>query len=346
MSKRDWQKGVLLLLISMFLLAGCMGKNVETPEQAVTRALGAVKNLDRETIRKYFLTEDLISNTENDIIEDQENLKLLLNKLEFKIVSSSKEENIAIVKTEVTNVSFESIFNEFIQQSMTMALTAAFTGQSEPSDEEMNKVFIDLLKKEDREMVTSVVDIKLLKKDSSWIIETDEALQSAVFGGMRSISAINDIPEAVAKQVLVAKKGQVVVIDDFCELSIDGIKFAKKIIPPNPSGYYSYYEAKDEGTTYIDLIITVKSLLTTGKRAEDFASVKIIYNDKYEYKSFSIIEERGGSDFTYTSITPIEPLKKGTLHFLATIPDEVVDGTEPIIAIITIDDKEIHYKIR
>lgn len=51
--------------------------------------------------------------------------------------------------------------------------------------------------------------------------------------------------------------------------------------------------------------ISIKSLLESGKSADEFASVTIKYDGKYEYNTFSTIEENGGADFSYTNITSI-----------------------------------------
>lgn len=145
---------------------------------------------------------------------------------------------------------------------------------------------------------------------------------------------------------MIIEKGQSILIDDYCEFIIVDTVFAKKILPPTPGSFYTYYEVKEVDTTYLDIIVDIKSLLTTGKTADEFATVKVIYNDKYEYSTFSTIEDGGGSDFTYTNITLIEPLKNGTLHFLAEVPESVASGTEPIKAIITIGKQEYKHNIR
>lgn len=142
------------------------------------------------------------------------------------------------------------------------------------------------------------------------------------------------------------ENGEMVVIDDFSEFTITDTKFAKKIEPPNPASFHTYYEAKEEGTTYLDTVITFKSLLTSGKSADEFASVEVTFDDKYEYRTFSIIEESGGSNFTFTNITSIEPLKNGTIHYLAEVPDEVESGTEPLTITVTINGKEYLHKVR
>ncbi len=147
-------------------------------------------------------------------------------------------------------------------------------------------------------------------------------------------------------EIISIDNGEMVVIEDFAEFTITNTVFSKRIDPPSPGSFYTYYEAKEEGTTYLDTVILIKSLLTSGKSSDEFASVKVIFNEKYEYKTFSTIEDKGGSDFTFTNITSIEPLKSGTLHFLAEVPEEVEKGEEPVSVIVTVKEKDYIYKVR
>ncbi|AJA42535.1 hypothetical protein phiCT453A_45 (endogenous virus) [Clostridium phage phiCT453A] len=141
-------------------------------------------------------------------------------------------------------------------------------------------------------------------------------------------------------------KGDLVKIDDYCEFKIINTKFAKKIVPPKPEGMHTYYEAEEAGTTYFDTTINIKSLLTSGKSADEFLSVKVIYDGKYEYNTFSTIEENGGSNFTYTNITSIEPLKNGILHFLAEVPEGVEKDNKTLEVIITANKQQFKLKIK
>lgn len=135
-------------------------------------------------------------------------------------------------------------------------------------------------------------------------------------------------------------------IDNYCEFTINSTKFGKKINPPKPNGAYTYYEVKEPGTTYLDTVISIKSLLTEGESADKFLTVKVIYDSKYEYETFSTIEQYGGADFTYTNITSIEPLKKGVVHFIAEIPEEVEKDKKPVAIVINTNNKELRYTLR
>lgn len=152
--------------------------------------------------------------------------------------------------------------------------------------------------------------------------------------------------EPEVEEVLAITKGNALVIDDYAEITINNNVFGKQISPPNPSSMYTYYKNEEEGEVYLDTSISVKSLLTTGQSSDEFVDVKIIYDEKYEYKTFSTIEDRGGEDFTFTNITSIEPLKTGTLHFLASVPEQVEKDGKPLKAIITVKGQTYEQIIR
>lgn len=152
--------------------------------------------------------------------------------------------------------------------------------------------------------------------------------------------------EPEVEEVLAITKGNALVIEDYAEITINNNVFGKQISPPNPSSMYTYYKNEEEGEVYLDTSISVKSLLTTGQSSDEFVDVKIIYDEKYEYKTFSTIEDRGGEDFTFTNITSIEPLKTGTLHFLASVPEQVEKDGKPLKAIITVKGQTYEQIIR
>lgn len=139
---------------------------------------------------------------------------------------------------------------------------------------------------------------------------------------------------------------EMITIADFAEFTVKGNTFGKVINPPNPGSFYTYYENKEIDQIYLDTTISIKSLLTSGKSSDEFASVKVIYDSKYEYSTFSSIEDAGGSDFTYTNITDIEPLQTGTLHYLASVPSSIESDSKPLKAIITINGTEYEQIIR
>lgn len=139
---------------------------------------------------------------------------------------------------------------------------------------------------------------------------------------------------------------EVLVLEDFAEITVKSNTFGKVINPPSPGSFYSYYENKEDDQIYLDTVISIKSLLTSAKSSDEFADVKIVYDNKYEYNSFSIIEDQGGADFTYTNITGIEPLQTGTIHFLSSVPVQVESDGKPLKAVITVNGETYEQIIR
>ncbi len=137
---------------------------------------------------------------------------------------------------------------------------------------------------------------------------------------------------------------QPVTIADVGELTFKKATFTDKVVPPKPTGFYTYYQVKTEGHTYLDIVVAYKNLEGSGKPANEVGRIIVLYDGKYEYTSFSTIEKQGGSDFTYTNITDIAPLTTGVLHFICEVPVEVRDSGKPIIA--TINISKHSYKLR
>lgn len=191
MSKKTCIIVVFALLLS--LMATACGNSGETPEKAVTNALNAVKNFDKDTAQKYFDYNELFSNnSETDELIGEEHARLVFGKLSFKVLSSSKEGDTATVKTEITNIDMADVMVEYFRQAMALALENAFIGDNTWSEEETNsqmeQILIDLLKRDDNKTKTSTVDIKLSKHDDNWKIDINEELRDAVFGGIISMT--------------------------------------------------------------------------------------------------------------------------------------------------------------
>lgn len=180
---------IAVMLLLAIVLTGC-GKG-ETPEQAVTSALNAIKNEDWETAEKYFTGEFSEEDLENS--EDEgEILNLLFRNLSFNIVSSSEDGDTATVKTELTNIDMNVLMKEYIREAMAIAMENALAGDDAKSDEEMEaeiqQLLTDLLEKEDNETVTTTIDINLTKQDNSWIIEADDEFLDALSGGFFTVA--------------------------------------------------------------------------------------------------------------------------------------------------------------
>lgn len=187
-------KKIIVLFLSVLLLfaiASCSSK--ETPEEVVDNGLTAIINLDLITMQKYFDSEDI--SEEDDIFgdgfEDQniENVELLVKNLEFEIISSSIDDDEAIVETKITNINMSIVMEEYITQAFILAMSSI--GEEEVDEDamqkEMEELFTELLSEEDVEMITIDVDIKLNDVDGNWKIDLNDELINALFGGFMDV---------------------------------------------------------------------------------------------------------------------------------------------------------------
>ena len=82
-----------------------------------------------------------------------------------------------------------------------------------------------------------------------------------------------------------------ITIDNFCEFNILSSSFSKNIEPTNPTGYYTYLEGKDETQKYFELTVNVKNLSTSAVKQDSLMSVKILYDNNYQYNCSLVTEK-------------------------------------------------------
>ena len=129
------------------------------------------------------------------------------------------------------------------------------------------------------------------------------------------------------------------------EFSVESAEISNEVTPPNPSGYYSYYEA-DSGMTYVNLCFKYKNTSENDVMADEILSANLKYAGKYDYKGFPVIEEDNRGDFTYANITSIAPLTTEYVHYLFEVPQEVSDSTESIVVSFVVDGNSYSYTVR
>jgi putative cell wall-binding protein len=174
----------------------------ESPEEAVSNAFDALKALDEATVDRYFSYEEFMDyDDENNTTPQQEELaqelaQLFLEKLHYKIVSSSINGDTATVKAEITNTDMGLIFEEYMDEVIQLAIENALLPEDQQlTDEEIEmqvaQILLDLMEREDNQTVTTTVDINLTRNNASWKITMDEKLQDAILGGF--LSALQDM---------------------------------------------------------------------------------------------------------------------------------------------------------
>lgn len=130
------------------------------------------------------------------------------------------------------------------------------------------------------------------------------------------------------------------------EITIKKSGFTQDVKPSNPGSYYTHYQVDNTDNTYFYLILEAKNISNLGLRADKVAKVKMIYDNKYEYNTFSTIEYKNGESFTYTNITDIDPLTSGKLYYLVEVPKAIGEDSKPVKCEITVNENQYIYNVR
>ena len=185
-----WVGGIVLLIVVLVIVTALLLLPA-TPEKTVEGMLNSLKNADFESVNKYVNYEEIVNESEmlQNSEMDEETQSLLFDKLAWKILNISKEENTASVEVEITNKDFDQIISNYTQE----ALRIAFSGESFTQEEQNNKLK-EQLKNEEIGTKTVTTTIQLVKQDNEWKIQADESLVNALLPGLQeAINSLNSI---------------------------------------------------------------------------------------------------------------------------------------------------------
>ena len=150
---------------------------------------------------------------------------------------------------------------------------------------------------------------------------------------------------ASAKDSGSIKKGDIIALKNIAEFSIDFVQITEDVMPPSPADFYSHYAA-DDGKAYVDVAFKFKSWAKNPVNADSIFKAKLIYDGKYEYNGFTIVETNNRGDFTYSNITNFSPLITEYIHYLFEVPVEVKEGQGSLIMEFSISGGDYSLKIR
>jgi len=185
---RRWILALLTFTLA-FAFTGCSG---ESPEQAVTNAIEAIKEMDQEELSKYIEYDELINTDDSTEMTEQEEeqAKSIFKNLEYEIKSSTEDGNTAVVNAEITNIDMGIVFSEMFMEMFSRAFEDAFSSDpmtEEESDEMMQELMTELMEKHKDNTVTNTVAIKLNKVDNQWKIDLDDEFQNALMGNLFNV---------------------------------------------------------------------------------------------------------------------------------------------------------------
>lgn len=195
------------------------------------------------------------------------------------------------------------------------------------------------------------LEVKESGKPLSFTLNVNGKSATTVAGGSGSgATLVMDDEHALEERIewksyTPLQAGTAVTIDGYAEIGIMKAELTTKVVPPKASGYYSYYEVKDSSKIYAHVAFSYKNLSTIGKDASEAMSPLLIYDNKYEYGAFSAVEDGGGSDFTYSNLTRIDPLSTESIHYMFEIPAEAKNSGKPIVVTLKLEGNSYYYEL-
>lgn len=187
-----WIGGVVLLVIALVLVMAFIVLP-SSPEKTVDGLFNSLKTGDFQAVNKYVTNlEELegINETDGDKIE-QEGKQLLFNKLEWKIVNLSKENNVAKVEVEITNKDFKTVMNNFMKKVVKVAMAGEAI-----SEEKQEQYLLEELKNDSIQTVTEKRELELEKQDGNWKVKVNEDVIMSLLPGLEdAISSIETMFE-------------------------------------------------------------------------------------------------------------------------------------------------------
>lgn len=201
---------------------------------------------------------------------------------------------------------------------------------------------VSSLKKDNTSLTSQVSELKKENSDLNQKIKTAQTSKPAETSTQTSqVSETSNYGSSVQNIYI----GNTVKGNGY-DLTLNNVSLTYKAVPDNPPSYYTYYEAK-VGKVYIKVDATIKNTSKVGISCDEIYSAKADYNNGFTYSGFCVADDYDG-DFTYASITRIDPLETLGVHCLIDCPEEVNTNTSaPLSVTITLNNDEKYvYTIR
>lgn len=177
---------LVMMMVMIFTLSACGGGN--DGENAVSKALDAVKSGDMEAASKYFGGVSLMG-TEVGVDmsdEEQDMMNLFFKHMDYKIISSEEKGDAIDVTVEIENNDMAFVFPELMTEIVGLALSGLDEGEMEAK---MIEILEELIDSDENEKVSKSVIVSVQKVEDEWTIDATDEFLDAMLGGMISATA-------------------------------------------------------------------------------------------------------------------------------------------------------------
>ena len=197
------KKNLIIPILIILIIIAIIGTIVfivtaNKPEKTVEEFFTRLKEGNIEEAKKYIdnyndLFEEEQEEQENteedfaDVLNNEENQKLLFTDIQTNIKEVKKEGNTAKIQVELTTKNFKTIMTNYINKIIQLSMSTVVGGENLTQEEINNAIkdyFIEELKNESIDKATTTQEITLNKKEGKWIIEANDNLRTLIYPGL------------------------------------------------------------------------------------------------------------------------------------------------------------------
>ena len=135
--------------------------------------------------------------------------------------------------------------------------------------------------------------------------------------------------------------------EGFGKLTVAKTSFTSSVEPTNKGSLYAVNDAKEQNRVYWDAEISFENLAADSVEATEVLDAVAIFDNKYEYSSFILVEQEGNSaDLLDGVMVTINPGTTEKMHYIFELPKELENSSRPLALVITCNSKDYYYKFR
>lgn len=194
-------KTILIVVLAIIVVAAIIGGGyfltIKLQEKSALKTVDgmftALKTGNEDEIKQYINIDDEENNEAEDttesVIDNEEMLKTVVQNLNYEVISTDTKLNSCTVKLNVSNKDFKTVFQNYIAQAFSLAISSAFGGMT---DEEMNakmeEYLIEQYNSESIGTITNELTLNMKKEKGKWNIDCDkDQLLNAIMPGYSEV---------------------------------------------------------------------------------------------------------------------------------------------------------------
>jgi len=134
--------------------------------------------------------------------------------------------------------------------------------------------------------------------------------------------------------------------EGFGNLTLTKTLFTGSVEPANRGSLYAANGTTNSDRIYLDTVFNFVNMATGTVEAKELLEAKIIYDNKYEYGSFMLIEHGRNTDLLDAVMVTINPQATETLHYVFELPPELENSSRPLVLTLSYNSTDYYYRIR